>query len=138
MFLVDKALAANEAFVSGQAAELRALAELGPTIGTPVAAAIKAKTALSIAAIAASTVSGFPGGGGGGNIGGAGGGAPAPVDHTPTFETKALDVSSAFSGGDIQAGSGVMLLRADAGDSIGEMLVEVVNDAIKNGKIVQQ
>lgn len=138
VFLVDQALAANEAFVSGEAAQLRALAELGPVAGPPVAAAIKAKTALSIAAIAAATVSSFPSsGGGGGNIGGTGGaavGGDSFGGDIEDFETSNLTVSGLGSGS-AASGSQQIMFSATAGDDLGEVLSEWLNDQIKKGRI---
>jgi tape measure domain-containing protein len=138
VFLIDKALAANEVFVNTKVASIRALAELGPVIGPPVAASIEAAGALSIAAILASSIAGFPSGGGGGSIAGAGGGAGAasPSIVTEDIETTTLDVSGTVAG---RGGSGVQVMEvkftADAGDDLGDVMADWMNRNIKKGRI---
>jgi hypothetical protein len=85
-FLVSKGLALASTWVAGQQAEMMALATPpGPPATFPLAAMVRAKTMMNLAAIAATTLMSLGRGGGGGG-GGAGGGSQAPVmgaERTP-------------------------------------------------------
>jgi tape measure domain-containing protein len=137
VFLIDKALAANEVFVNTKVASIRALAELGPVVGPPVAASIEAAGALSIAAILASSIAGFPSGGGGSSgIASAGSaGSPAAI-NTEELETTNVDVSSTTAG---RGGTGVDVMEvkftATAGDDLGDVMADWMNRNIKKGRI---
>ena len=63
LFLASQALSMSEVFFNTQAASMRALAELGPIAGAPVAAAIETNGYIRMAAIAASSLGGIAGGG---------------------------------------------------------------------------
>lgn len=84
---LQKGLAIGQTFVSGQAAEIRALAELGPVAGPPMAAAIKAWTYTNMGLIAATGIAQAAMSGGGG--GSYGGGTPdSPIVTQPTGQTQ--------------------------------------------------
>ena len=122
---------------------MRALEQLGPVLGAPVAAAIEAKAGFDIAAIMATTMFGLAGGGGGGGgaiTGGGGsggdGGTGGGGAETPSITTQQLELSASVVGpGEFGSTTSVIELRAGAGDTIGELLVEVINKAIKDGRI---
>lgn len=62
LFLASQALSMSEVFFNTQAASMRALAELGPVAGAPVAASIETNGYLRMAAIAASSLGSLAGG----------------------------------------------------------------------------
>ena len=132
-FVIQQGLAAAEVVVSTQAASMRALAELGPIAGAPVAAAIQAKGALSLGVIAATSAIGVAGmtsgGGGGGGIGG--GGASITTRDIPQ-ERLGVTTDVAGSGG---MSSQLITITAPPGDSIGEALADWINDGIRKGRI---
>mgnify|MGYP001267713536 CR=1 FL=1 len=69
--VLQKGLAIGQTFISGKAAEIRALAELGPIAGPPMALKIAAWTKLNMGLIAATGIAqAAVSGGGGGNSGG--------------------------------------------------------------------
>ena len=132
-FVIQQGLAAAEVVVSTQAASMRALAELGPIAGAPVAAAIQAKGALSLGVIAATSaigVAGMTSGGGGGGISG-GGGASITTRDIPQ-ERLGVTTDVAGSGG---MSSQLITITAPPGDSIGEALADWINDGIRKGRI---
>ena len=133
-FVIQQGLAAAEVVVSTQAASMRALAELGPIAGAPVAAAIQAKGALSLGVIAATSARGVAGmtsgGGGGGGISG-GGGASITTRDIPQ-ERLGVTTDVAGSGG---MSSQLITITAPPGDSIGEALADWINDGIRKGRI---
>lgn len=133
-FVIQQGLAAAEVVVSTQAASMRALAELGPIAGAPVAAAIQAKGALSLGVIAATSAIGVAGmtsgGGGGGGISG-GGGASITTRDIPQ-ERLGVTTDVAGSGG---MSSQLITITAPPGDSIGEALADWINDGIRKGRI---
>ena len=133
-FVIQQGLAAAEVVVSTQAASMRALAELGPIAGAPVAAAIEAKGALSLGVIAATSAIGVAGmtsgGGGGGGISG-GGGASITTRDIPQ-ERLGVTTDVAGSGG---MSSQLITITAPPGDSIGEALADWINDGIRKGRI---
>lgn len=67
IFLAQKAISAAQIFISGQAAEAAALAPppigAGPIAGVGLAGLIRAKTVLSLASVAATSIKGFQNGG---------------------------------------------------------------------------
>jgi len=75
LFLVEKGLAIARTVQNTAAAQVRALADLGPIAGPPAAAAIGAFGAAQIGLIAATALTGVGAIGGGGGLGGLGGGA---------------------------------------------------------------
>jgi len=139
VFVVEQGLAANEVFVSTQAASVRALAELGPIVGAPVAAAIETNGAIKLALIAAATISGFPGGGGGGGISGGGGGGGgggqtitnAPEDFAP--ETSTLEVTEQTEGGGQQ--TMMVTFATDTGDELIDVLGRGLNRGMREGRV---
>ena len=132
-FVIQQGLAAAEVVVATQAASMRALAELGPIAGAPVAAAIEAKGALSLGIIAATSaigVAGMTGGGGGG--GGIGGGGASITTRDMPQESLGVTTDLAGSGG---MSSQMITITAPPGDSIGEALADWINDGIRKGRI---
>ena len=93
VFLASQALSLSEVFFSTQAASMRALAELGPIAGAPVAAAIETNGYLRMAAVAAASLGSISGGGSsGGSIGGtSSASAPEAPQEAPTLEAQNND-----------------------------------------------
>ena len=93
LFLASQALSLSEVFFNTQAASMRALAELGPIAGAPVAAAIETNGYLRMAAITAASLGNFSGGGSsGGSIGStSSASAPDAPQEAPTLEAQNND-----------------------------------------------
>ena len=100
---LQKGLAIGETWVSTKAAEIRALAELGPIAGPPAAAAIGAWGAINMGLIAATGIAeGVMSGGMGGGTNSTGGGtAASPIVTQPQYGTStgnALNITVRIDG----------------------------------------
>lgn len=100
---LQKGLAIGETWVSTKAAELRAMAELGPIAGPPVAAAIETWGLTNMALIAATGIAegAMSGGMGGGTNSTGGGTAASPVVTQPQYGTStgsALNITVQIEG----------------------------------------
>jgi len=125
IYITSQALAASDVFFNTQRAAMRAMADLGPIAGAPVAASIEASGMLSIAAIAATTLGSLSGGGGGGvgSSGDGGSSSSAPIQNElPQPETSTLDVTE-------QSESGISEIRLVITDESGNEFL----DGIANG-----
>ena len=132
LFIGSQALAATGVFFNTQVAAARALAELGPIAGPPVAAAIETSGQLSIAAIAATTLGSLSSGGGGG-IGGVSAtdssSQQAQEDFSPEQSEIGLDFRS-------EEASTVNTIRFDteSGDQLLDALMGALNDGMRQGR----
>jgi len=133
LFLGSQALAASEVFFNTQAAAARALAELGPIAGPPVAASIQTSGALSMAAIAAQTFGSLSGGGG--STGSISSGTTNTVNRQaePDFiqDSAELELTSSTD-----SGSGTIEVRfaTDTGDSLIDSFAEALNKGQREGR----
>lgn len=131
LFVASQALAASEVFFNTQVASARALAELGPIAGPPVALGIQTSGQLSIAAIAATTLgslsaSGSSGGGGGGAVGG--GSQSQQQDFQE--ETSSLELTDSSA-----SGSQTFSLSVPDGDEIGQAIANWLSKAQDEGRV---
>ena len=134
LFIGSQALAASEVFFNTQVASARALAELGPIAGPPVAAGIQASGQLSIAAIAATTLGSLAGGGGGGTGGGGGGSSSSREESNQQDfqeQTSSLSLTDASSGGSTQA---PIVFATDTGDALLDAFAEALNKGRSEGR----
>jgi hypothetical protein len=133
LFIASQGLAASEVFFNTQVASMRALAELGPIAGPPVAAGIQASGNLSIAAIAATTFGSLASSSGGGSGGGAGSiSAPSTSsEQQPDFqpETSSLELSDSTEGG-----SQSINITVPDGDEIGQAIANWLTKAQSEGR----
>jgi len=106
MLAFEKGKAIADVVVLTQVAAARALAELGPILGPPAAAAIKAAGAASVGLIAAQGIAqasggggggagGFGGGGSGGGFGGGNDNRPPPSLPSPVENVRERDQNAA-------------------------------------------
>jgi len=132
LFLTSQALSASEVFFNTQAAAVRALAELGPIAGPPVAAQIETSGAIRIAAIAAQTFGSLAGGSSssGGTISAntATNATETASDFTPETSTLELTEQS-------DTGSQVITINVPDGDEIGEAIANWLNKATIEGRV---
>ena len=132
LFLTSQALSASEVFFNTQAAAVRALAELGPIAGPPVAAQIETSGAIRIAAIAAQTFGSLAGGSSssGGTISAntATNATETASDFTPETSTLELTEQS-------DTGSQVITIKVPDGDEIGEAIANWLNKATIEGRV---
>lgn len=123
---LNKGLAIAQAIQNTAVAATRALAELGPIAGPPMAASIKAWGAIQVGLIAATGIA---------QAAGAGGGGSAPTAGARSnFDTPNI---SQVDDGSQSSGSTVFIEGIDpammySGDQL-EQLVGRINDAVKNG-----
>jgi len=133
LFIASQGLAASEVFFNTQVASMRALAELGPIAGPPVAAGIQASGNLSIAAIAATAFGSLASSSGGGGGGGAGSiSAPSTSsEQQPDFqpETSSLELSDSTEGG-----SQSINITVPDGDEIGQAIANWLTKAQSEGR----
>lgn len=97
---LQKGLAIGQTFVSGKAAEIRALAELGPIAGPPMAASIGLWTKINMGLIAATGVAqaALSGGGGGGTSGDGTYSSPVVTQPTAATQQQALGITFNVTG----------------------------------------
>ena len=135
LFLGSQALAASEVFFNTQAAAARALAELGPIAGPPVAASIQTSGALSMAAIAAQTFGSLSGGGGGGSIssGSTGSISSSSNQSQPDFvqDTASLDFTDSTASG---SGTNEIRFATDSGDELVDAIANALNKGQREGR----
>jgi len=129
LFIGSQALAASEVFFNTQVASMKAVAQLGPIAGPPVAAGIQMSGNLSIAAIAATTLGSLSSSGGGG--GGGGGSISPPSQQQPDFqpETSSLEFTDTTD-----TGQTTFNLTVPDGDEIGQALANWINKAQTEGR----
>lgn len=97
--VLQQGLAIGQTFVSGKAAEIRALAELGPIAGPPMAAVIKGWTMANIGMIAATGIAqAAMSGGGGGNYGGGTPGSPIVTQPLPQQQQQPQEMTIVIKG----------------------------------------
>lgn len=122
--VVQKGLALAQAAMNITVASTRALAELGPIAGPPMAATIKAWGAVQMGLIAATGLGQIASLGGGGPSGGGGGSSSSSVDSTTSPETTAppsravsiyLEAHNVYSGKQVQE------------------LIDLINGEVANG-----
>jgi hypothetical protein len=118
LFIGSQALSASEVFFNTQVASMKAIAELGPVAGPPVAASIQASGNLSIAAIAATTLGSLAGGGGGSSIS-SGGASSSSQQQQSDFapETSTLDITE-------QTEEGIQEMRLVITDESGNLFLD--------------
>lgn len=124
---IQKGLAIAETIAHTQVAAMRAIAELGPIAGPPVAAAIEAAGAVSVGLIAAQGIvqaGQIASGGGAGGIGGA---------SQPTHQVDPY-TGVPQRGGDPDAKEISITLQGDSfsRDQVND-LIEAINDAVDDG-----
>jgi phage-related tail protein len=135
LFVSSQALAASEVFFNTQVAAMRALAELGPIAGPPVAAAIETSGQLSIAAIAAQTFGSLSGGSSSG-AGGVGGTSTTAQNQEEEFTQQAgplLDVTEQQTDGSVQTIR--IQLESDDGTALVDKLAEMTSERMAQGRI---
>lgn len=138
LFAVQQGLAAAEVVVMTKAAGMRAMAELGPILGPPAVASIEAMGAVSLGTIAGATALGAAsiglsgGGGGGGGQSDFGSSTPS-LSITQQEDRERADFDASISSETGGQTSGITII-AEPGSSI-EPLFEILNEAIKNGRI---
>lgn len=136
LFIASQGLAASEVFFNTQAASVRALAELGPIAGAPVAAAIETNGYIKMAAIAAQTLGGLSSSGGGssGSIGSSGStSSGASEQQSVTGEVEINE--SIGSGGQTSNTSNTVTITAEDGDELAEAFASVMNKKLNSGEI---
>ncbi len=117
---IQKGLAIAETFASTQAASMRALAELGPIAGAPVAAAIETSGYTKMGLIAATGLA---------QAAGAGGGGSAGISAAATQGAQQSQNNGGSSSGRTLAISGI-----NPNDLFtGRQLVELINQAQEDG-----
>lgn len=127
-FRIRQGLALSETFMSTKSAAMKAYEELGPIAGPVAAAAIGVLGAASMASIASASPSG-----GSGSTQSAGlGGVPSISTQDLPNNTGDLDFNLASDNG---VNSTHFTFSAPAGDTVGEMLAEWINEGIKKGRI---
>ena len=130
IFIVSQGLAAADVFVNTQRASMRALADLGPIAGAPVAASIQASGYLSMASIAATTIGGLSGGGGSS-------GSISSADSTSTQqevfqpETTSLELTDSSESG---SQATTINFGTDSGDDLIDAIATALNKAQREGR----
>lgn len=125
---LSKGLAIAETIIWTQTAAMRALAELGPIAGPPVAASIEALGAAKVGLIAATGLAqaaGALGGGGGGNLKGGASGSIGGNSSAPS--------SSAGAGGASPAAVTINLQGERFDQKAVRDLIEQINEAVGDG-----
>ena len=132
IFLATKALGISDVFVQTQRAAARALADLGPVAGAPVAASIQANGALSMAAIAASAIGGLSSGGGGGSVSTGNDSIGPQQKREPDFvqESSSLEFTDTTD-----SGAATFNLTVPDGDEIGEAIANWLSKAQNEGRV---
>ena len=134
LFIGSQALAASEVFFNTQVASMKAVAELGPIAGPPVAAGIQMSGNLSIAAIAATTLGSLASSSGGGGGGGGGGGSSIGPQQSrePDFvpESSSLEFTDTT-----ESGQATINLTVPDGDEIGEAIANWLSKAKNEGRV---
>ena len=132
IFLATKALGISDVFVQTQRAAARALADLGPVAGAPVAASIQANGALSMAAIAASAIGGLSSGGGGGSVSTGNDSIGPQQKREPDFvpESSSLEFTDTT-----ESGQATINLTVPDGDLIGEAIASWLSKAQSEGRV---
>ena len=134
LFLASQGLAISEVFFNTQVASARALAELGPIAGPPVALGIETSGSLSMAAIAATTIGGLASGGGSG-IGGSSSGSTSSgsQESQQDFQeqTSSLELTDSSSGGSSQQ---TITFGSDTGDDLVNAIAEALNKGMSEGR----
>jgi len=126
IFVVSKGLAAADVFVNTQRASMRALADLGPIAGPPVAASIQASGHLSMAAIAASTIGGLSNSSGSSSL--------STTDPSQTAfqpETTSLELSNSSESG---SSAQTINFGTDSGDDLIDAIANALNKAQIEGR----
>jgi len=126
IFVVSKGLAAADVFVNTQRASMRALADLGPIAGPPVAASIQASGHLSMAAIAASTIGGLSNSSGSSSL--------STTDPSQTAfqpETTSLELSDASES---VSSAQTINFGTDSGDDLIDAIANALNKAQIEGR----
>ena len=134
IFLATKALGISDVFIQTNRAAARALADLGPIAGAPVAASIQTSGYISMAAIGASALGSVASSGGG--VVSTGGSSGADTSTTPQrqsfeAETTGLQVTDAN-----EQGSSVQTIRfaVDSGDDLIDAISSALNKANSEGR----
>ena len=135
LFVGAQALAASQVFFNTQAAAARALAELGPIAGPPVAAAIETSGALSIAAIAATTLGGVASGGSSSGSISSASSAPQTQEQDFQQETATQQISVTNIGDETSTGLGTVEFIADGGSASDEIFADMINQMAKSGRL---
>jgi len=134
LFIGSQALAASEVFFNTQVASMKAVAQLGPIAGPPVAAGIQMSGNLSIAAIAATTLGSLASSSGGGGGGGGGGGSSIGPQQSrePDFvpESSSLEFTDTTD-----SGAATINLTVPDGDEIGEAIANWLSKAQNEGRV---
>ena len=102
---IQKGLSIAQIIANTAAAQMRALAELGPIAGPPVAAKMGMYGKLQAGLVAATGLSQAMGGGGGGGSGGGGGGAGVTQPAAPAAPTQTVSINlqgDTFSRGSVE------------------------------------
>ena len=133
LFIGAQALAASQVFFNTQAAAARALAELGPIAGPPVAAGIQTSGTLQIAAIAATTLGSMSSGGGSG--GGSSSVATSPPAQDFQQETASQEVSTNIVGDESSTNVQTVTFNSDGGSAADEFLSMSMNEAQRRGSL---
>jgi len=126
IFVVSKGLAAADVFVNTQRASMRALADLGPIAGPPVAASIQASGHLSMAAIAASTIGGLSNSSGSPSLS-----TPDPTQTAFQPETTSLELSNSSESG---SSAQTINFGTDSGDDLIDAIANALNKAQIEGR----
>jgi hypothetical protein len=133
LFIASQGLAASEVFFNTQVASMKALAQLGPIAGPPVAAAIQTSGGLSIAAIAATTFGSLTSSGGGGGGGAISASATSSDQTQDSFNPSTSDIGLDFRGEDSQT-SNIIRFDTETGDQLLDALMGALNDGMRNGR----
>jgi hypothetical protein len=133
LFIASQGLAASEVFFNTQVASMKALAQLGPIAGPPVAAAIQTSGGLSIAAIAATTFGSLTSSGGGGGGGAISASATSSDQTQDSFNPGTSDIGLDFRGEDSQT-SNIIRFDTETGDQLLDALMGALNDGMRNGR----
>lgn len=134
LFIASQGLAASEVFFNTQVAAMRAIAELGPIAGPPVAASIETSGAISIAAIAATTLGSLSASGGGSGGISSGGASQQTTTAQQDFEqeTTTFEVDDATAGGSTTQ---TITFATDSGDELIDAIASALNKAQKDGRV---
>ena len=134
IFLATQALGVADVFVQTQRASARALADLGPIAGAPVAAAIQTSGYISMGAIAATTLGSLSGGGGGGGFsGGSGGSQQSQPQQQQSFqpETSSLQITDSTDDGSTAS---TIRFATDSGDELMDTIAGLLNKGTEEGR----
>ena len=136
LFIASQGLAISEVFFNTQVASARALAELGPIAGAPVAAAIQTSGNLSMAAIAATTLGSLASSGSSGSLSPS---SPetATQQQQQDFqqETTTQELGINIIGDDASTSVENFTFNAEGGSDADEFMAMTFNDALRSGRI---